>query len=316
MSSKEKYRDFCKKQESMPIFLQDWWLDAVCEDNWEVILYEENNNIIASFVYHINKKYGFKAIMPPQLTPISGIWIKYSENINLISKYSYEEKLNEYFAKEIDKLKLDYFYLHFHHKYKNYIALYWNGFKQTTRYTYRLTTLDDLDFTFKNFHPKLKKSIRKAQETLSIIEDISVEDFYKVNALTFRRQGIKVPYSLELVSRIIESSRKHNAINLMAAIDKEGIIHAVLLTLFDKNTCYSLISGANPEYRDSGATSLLNWRALEVANSRGIYEFDFTGSMLRPIEKYMRHFSSEQTPYFAIEKNYSWIYSLLRKIRK
>ena len=173
-----------------------------------------------------------------------------------------------------------------------------------------------MDSTFKNFHPKLRKSIRQARETLSIIEDISVEDFYRVNSLTFLRQGIKVPYSLELVRRIIDSSRQNNALNINAAIDKEGNIHAVLLTVFDQNTCYSLISGANPEFRDSGATSLLNWRALEIANARGVYEFDFTGSMLRPIEKYMRHFSSEQTPYFAIEKNYSWVYSLLRKIRR
>lgn len=316
MTNKEKYRELCKREGSIPVFMRDWWMDAVCNEDWDVIIYEENNRIISALPYFLNKKYGFRSIIPPHLSPISGIWILYPENINLITKYSYEEKLNEYFAKEIDKLKLDYFYLHFHHKYKNFLALYWNGFKQTTRYTYRITTLEDLDSTFKNFHPKLRKSIRQARETLSIIEDISVEDFYRVNSLTFLRQGIKVPYSLELVRRIIDSSRQNNALNINAAIDKEGNIHAVLLTVFDENTCYSLISGANPEFRDSGATSLLNWRALEIANARGVYEFDFTGSMLRPIEKYMRHFSSEQTPYFAIEKNYSWIYSLLRKIRR
>ncbi len=79
--------------------MRDWWMDAVCNEDWDVIIYEENNRIISALPYFLNKKYGFRSIIPPHLSPISGIWILYPENINLITKYSYEEKLNEYFAR-------------------------------------------------------------------------------------------------------------------------------------------------------------------------------------------------------------------------
>ena len=39
MTNKELYREFCKKNHHLPIFMQDWWLDAVCAGKeWDVML--------------------------------------------------------------------------------------------------------------------------------------------------------------------------------------------------------------------------------------------------------------------------------------
>ena len=76
MNSKEKYRTFCLKNKSVPIFHKDWWLDAVCGvDNWDVILAEnKNNEIIAVLPFCIQKKI-FKYIKQPIYTHHLGIWI-------------------------------------------------------------------------------------------------------------------------------------------------------------------------------------------------------------------------------------------------
>ena len=53
MTDKEKYRLLCETTNNIPIFSQAWWLDAVCgETNWDVILIEERNQIVAAMPFY------------------------------------------------------------------------------------------------------------------------------------------------------------------------------------------------------------------------------------------------------------------------
>lgn len=316
MTYKEKYHLLCEKEPSIPIFMRDWWYDSVCKNSWDVILVEENNKIIAALPYYLHKKYCFKTIIPPHLTPIAGTWLSYQDVVNKASEYTFEAKVNNIFIEELKKLKIDWFYQHFHHSITNWITFYWAGFKQTTRYTYRILNLQDINQVYDNFHPKTKKAIRLAEKELTIDEDISLEEFYKVNSLTFSRQAVEVPYSKDLFITLASKCKEKNKCKLYAARDSKGNIHAVLMIVYDEKACYSLVSGADPKHRSSGATTLLNWHAIKYASSMGYNEFDFTGSMIEPIEKFMRHFGAVQTPYFAIEKRYSKLYSMIRALIK
>lgn len=315
MSNKDKFITFCQSNESIPIFMQYWWLDAVSEDNWDVILMEENNKIIAFLPYFLHKKYCFKSIIPPHLTPIGGVWLSYEQGMHQTSRYTHEIKVMDYIAKEIDKLKIDFFSQKFNHKITNWLGFYWNGFKQTTYYTYRVLGLENIEKVYSCFHQKTKKTIRLAQEELIITEDISLEEFYRINSLTFQRQKLKVPYSESFFIRLASICKEKNACKLLSAKDKLGNIHAVLMIVFNENTCYSIVSGADSNLRSSGATTLLNWHAIKFAHENGMKEYDFTGSMIEPIEKFFRHFGSIQTPYFLIEKNYSKLYTFLRSLK-
>ena len=59
MDNREKYRNFCNKESSMPLFSKAWWLDSVCgENNWDVSLVEKGGNIFASMPYYIEKNMG------------------------------------------------------------------------------------------------------------------------------------------------------------------------------------------------------------------------------------------------------------------
>lgn len=47
MGNKSKYRNLCAVEKNIPIFSQDWWLDAVCgEENWDVIIIEKGGIIL------------------------------------------------------------------------------------------------------------------------------------------------------------------------------------------------------------------------------------------------------------------------------
>ena len=57
MTNREKYRKFCEKEENIPLFSRDWFLDSVCGvDNWDVTLVEKGGDVVASMPYYKKRK--------------------------------------------------------------------------------------------------------------------------------------------------------------------------------------------------------------------------------------------------------------------
>ena len=78
MTNKDKYREFCLQSDTLPIFMQSWWLDAVCAGKeWDVLLsYDEQGSIQAAMPYLLRKRAWMKYIIMPQQTQIGGIWLR------------------------------------------------------------------------------------------------------------------------------------------------------------------------------------------------------------------------------------------------
>jgi len=84
-------------------------------------------------------------------------------------------------------------------------------------------------------------------------------------------------------------------------IDKEGKIHAAVYLVWDENSAFYLMGGGDPELRNSGTTSLCMWEAIQFA--AGVTKrFDFEGSMIEPVERFVRAFGAKQYQYFSISK--------------
>ena len=91
---KNEYRSFYNQHSDICIFSSPWWLDAVAEDNWEVILVKENNSIVASFPYAIKKlKFNKIDITMPPLTQKLGPYIIYGNRKNEIKKREFENSI-------------------------------------------------------------------------------------------------------------------------------------------------------------------------------------------------------------------------------
>jgi len=300
MKNKEKYRTICKKEKTIPIFSKDWWLDAVCgKDNWDVILINKNNSIIAALPYYTKRKYGFKLITSPKLTPTIGVWIKYPENQSYTKKLSYEKRI---FTELVEKLpKFDYFSQNLHNSITNWLPFYWKGFKQTTGYTYVINEISDLKNVKYNMTSNLRNKINKAAKTIKITECDDLKSFYKINKMTYERQKLFIPYSFEFLEVLTKACVNHNCSKILMAKDMKGNIHAVIYIVWDDISAYRLISGFDPKYGDSGAASLIGWEAIKCA-AMYTNSFDFEGSMLEGVEKRNRSFGAMQKPYLKITK--------------
>lgn len=300
MNNKEKYIKFCNK-EPIPIFSQYWYLDAVAKE-WDVILYEKNGEVWASFPYIIKRKGVFTLLSQPKLTQKLGIYIKYPEGLRYYKKLSWEkEAVNAI----IDKLpKVDYFKQAFNYTFSNWLPFYWRGFKQTTLYTYLIEEITDLDAFWSNkIQKKSRVAIKKARKYVDVIESDNAEKFYDMVKMTYARQNLNVPYTKELFLRLDAVCKEKESRKILFAVDKESKeIHVGLYMVYDSSSVYLLASGANPELRSSGAENLLEWSAIEFAYKEGKI-LDFEGSMIEPIESHARSFGFKQKPYFQITKS-------------
>lgn len=74
------------------------------------------------------------------------------------------------------------------------------------------------------------------------------------------------------------------------------------------------MSGSDPILRSSGAISLLRWESIKYSSSV-TKSFDFEGSMIEPIERFMRSFGAIQTPYFAISKTNSKLLKIYQGLK-
>jgi len=300
------YRTLCDQESTIPLFSQAWWLDATAgEGKWDVALVFENGQIVASMPYVVKKRYGFTIISQPTLTQSLGPWLRPSA-----AKYSRQLSLQKNRIQElfVQLPRFDHFQQSWHYSLTNWLPVYWMGFQQTTRYTYVINGLGNLGDVLSNFCSSYRNKIKKAEKQVTIKCDLSIDDFYAINSLTFSRQKVKVPYSREFLRRHDEVLARVGKRKIFYAEDSEGRIHSALYLTWDCNSSYVHMVGEDPELRNSGAGILLVWEAMKyTSNILGLQCFDFEGSVMENVEPVRRDCGGVQTPYFFISKTPSRI---------
>ncbi|GEM_PF-2009846 len=317
MTSKEKYLICEKTWEDLPVFLQSWWLDIVCQKEWKVFLFEKKNKVLAAFPYYKHKKYGFTSVIPPLLTPVCGCYMDYSLCKNNIEKYSLENNSSLCFARHTDKYRPANFIYALRPENFFSLGFYWQNFDTSVRYTYRIEIIDE-NTCFNSFHKSLRKSIRDAEKSLTFSENhTDIKNIYSLLEQTYKRQKISVPYDFSLFKQIVEISQNRNQGKLFVAKDKNEHINGAIFIVWDKNICYNLIGGISQDSLQNDVMAFLTWNAVKYCyNHLGIKTFDMEGSMIKGVEHHFRLYNPTRHPYLVISKEYSKLYKFLTNIKK
>lgn len=301
MIAKESYRKLCASEPTIPLFSKDWWLDAVCDDAWDVcIVQSRDGHVVAAMPYQLTRKHGLTLICNPVLTQTLGPWIR-DVPAKQCTRLAREKDLMYALIDQLPSFSS--FSQNWHHSVQNWLPFYWRGFEQTTLYTYVIQDLADLDAVFDNFSPSYKNKIRKAAKVVSIHCGLSLEEFYRINRMTFERQGKTIPYSFDFVAKQDRALSKRGAREIFYAKDSDGAIHSALYLVWDDMSSYVHLVGENPQLRSSGAGIRLIWEAVRYTRQvLGLNRFDFEGSMLESVEQVRRDCGAVQVPYFSISK--------------
>ena len=314
MTPKERYHSLCESEPSIPLFSQDWWLDSLKgEDSWDVSLVEKKGLIVAAMPFAIRRRLGRVLLGHPPLTQTLGPWIR-DTGAKQTTRLARQKELMQQLIEALPKF--DYYHQNWHYTQTNWLPFYWAGFNQTTRYTYVIEPIHDLDAVWQGFASSYRNKVRKAQKMLSLRTDITIEEFYRMNMLTFQRQEISEPYSLELIKSHDLALSKRNKRRIFSAHGESGDIHSALYLVWDDTTAYVHMVGEDPALRSSGAGILLIWEAIRYASEQlKVGRFDFEGSMIESVERVRRACGAVQVPYFSVSKTPSKLLRVTQCLR-
>lgn len=270
------------------IFEQPWWLEAVAPNQWHCATVEENGQIVARLPFVKKHNKGFSIVGMPDFTQTIGPWVKI-QSTNRVKSLTKKKDLYEALIRQLPPNNNIDIVLDASVEY--YLPFKWHGFKIEPTISYRYSDLSDLDAIFKGIKDSRRTVIKNAARDLVVKESDNIELLLEMQRKTFERQGRSLPGSEEVTKRLDQACREHNASFMLVAYDKEDHLHAASYFVYDQNVCYYILSGADPEYRNSGAGSLLIWEGIKRASELS-KAFDFEGSNIIDIEKNFRTFGA------------------------
>ena len=311
MSAKARYSDFCLAAPDVPVFAQPWYLDACAEGGaWDVVLAEEKGRVVAALPIFYKQKGPFRYVTMPPFVKWLGPYLL----PELRGRLPQEHELLKQLLAQLPPLAA--FKQNLHPALTNWLPFYWQQYQQTTFYTYQLRGLRALARVEAGLSTGIRRDIRLARPRLRVVHDRPLAELYRVNALSFARQGLPVPFSLAQLARLDAAVQAAGAGQRFFAVDEQDRVHSVAYLLWDATTAYFLLAGDDPALRASGAGVLLAWETIRYASEvRGLDCFDFLGSMLLGVERMRVRFGAVQTPYFFVWKNHSRLFGLLEKLK-
>src|ERR1700677_3849422 len=293
------YEELVKRSPQRSLFVHRWWLDAVAPGMYEILEIKQGDGIQAAWPIVYRNSDGAKHVCMPALTQKLGILFAPSAAKPAEPQSRHRELATELIERLGDTAS---FHQNFHENFTDWLPFYWQGYTQTTRYTYVLGDISDLTSVWNGMRPNHRRDIQRATRLgIRIIDSLDMAKFLELNRKTFHRQGREPLASDELILRLDRACCANAGRKIFAGIDSQGRIHAAVYIAWTNDTAYYLMGGSEPDLRKSGAQLLALWEAVIFASSV-VKRFDFEGSMLQQVEHGFRGFGARQLPYSSITK--------------
>lgn len=262
----------------------------------------KDNQVVGIWPYFVKQKFGLKYCSMPHLTPYLGpLILQGKQRLKYVNQIGREKKILNELVDQLPKTLL--FVSQGVPNWKNWQPLSWRGFKQTTRYTYRIhlnRSTDDIQMALSS---KTRNQIQLAESKVTIRQTTSSNLIYKLTQSSFKKQNKTVPYSNLIFDSFYENLDQRNAIYSVAAYVADRPVASALIAL-DKSNAYLLATGRENN-APPGSVTLLIWNCILEAKNQKREIFDFEGSMIQNIESFFRSFGGVQTPYHRVYKTSS-----------
>ena len=286
--------------ESFVVFQEPWWLDAVAPGKWGEARIEQNGRCVARWPFLEKCQYGVRRLVAPPLTSRLGPWLDPMSEEKHVTQLG---KRQELLKRLCDKLpQYDILSQNCAPEFTDWLPLYWRGFTQSTCYTYAIDSAQNIDELWPLLSKNTRQQIKRAKKSVEVAENWGPAKFYQFCNEAMSRKDMSYSYDEKFFVRLDTACAKRNARTILRALDAQGNVHAAIYLLFEPKRTYYLMGGTASQYRESAASYLLLWTAIQRSLERNA-TFDFEGSMIPSIERVFRGFGSKQVPYFKIEHN-------------
>ncbi len=283
--------------------LQPWWLDAVCTGgSWDVTLaFDKSGHITGVMPFYQRRRWGLlNSMEPPPLCTYGGPWLDYPLQLSAAERCGFEHHQYESLMTQLPPFHL--FRQPFFPEMRNWLAFYWKGFQQTTRYTYRLDTASlTLDAYRQRLSSNMRNKLSGAARQFSISESTDIEHFYSLYQASLARKGYR-PFPFQIILQLYKALSQRGQVALLAATpNRGGLPVAISFIAHDHRHAHLLMTGQ----LTNTDRSHVNYLLLYALVQRGIaaqWLIDFEGSMDRGLGHSFAAMGTTLTPYLVIQK--------------
>ena len=194
----------------------------------------------------------------------------------------------------------------------------WNGFQSSVWYTYILS--GSYDQYLEGMVKRKRRNVRQAWDeveagSLSVSADAPLDDFFAL--LQQAREVTGLTVAEPALRRLLDFDRERKYWKLHLIKDREGRPAAASLVLCTEKRTTGLLSAVSNELRDNqNLANLLAYDAAIKWSLESGRSFDFCGSTIPGIERFLRYFGGEFTPRYRLQKSRSLLPFLARAFNR
>ena len=220
--------------EDAPLFMRDWWLDAVAPGAWDYVVVRRGEDVAGVLAYACKVRLNrWRLIEMPDLTPYLGPWLRPS-TAKYANRLSEEKELTQELIDGLPPFAI--FHQDFNPGITNWLPFLWNGYHQTTRYTYMIEDTRDLKAVWSETTQSIRTDVRKAEKQVRVFETGDFEKFLSLHRLTFSRQNKPLPHSEETLRRLDAACAARGVRKILMAEGADGKPHAAVYLVADGRT--------------------------------------------------------------------------------
>jgi hypothetical protein len=276
-------------------------------------LFHDNGQLIGGLSLFREKKYGISIYRNPPCTPSIGPFLQMDARNPTTIMDTWKEALS-LMADAFDILPYSIVSCSMNIDVVDTQPFIWKKFKVVPNYTY----LIDLNYSFEDLWQRISK-VRKNEIKKTKSDGLvarQTEDFTVVKNLvlkTFSRQNKDInEYYLDRI--LFDFANRGNSYAFVTYMEDKPV--AGTFIVYHNNVAHALLGGYDHKQKHRGAGPLADWECIIYAKQMGLRYFDFEGSMIPLVEKYMRGFGGILTPYYTINKAKLPLEILLKFIRR
>jgi lipid II:glycine glycyltransferase (peptidoglycan interpeptide bridge formation enzyme) len=312
LNLKEQYKSICAQRSDLPVFLQHWWLDAVCE-NWDVAITKNGDNIAGVWPYGIESRIGVKLLRTPKLTPYQGPYVFYPTDLKQVNRDGFEQETISDLQKQLPASEV--WNLAIMPGLKQ-AGLFKNaGLEISVRQTFLIDITSDEPTLLGNMKESLRRNIKAAETEFAIVNDTnSIELLYEYQKHTLSNKDVVQAHSLGDMQKLMQACIAKNSAALWVAKKGEAI-QALIWNVWDHERSYYFMGAQKPGNDNYKVMPALLWHCIKEAKKRGNIIFDLEGSMDAGVERFFRGFGGNRELYLVLKKNDSWLWKLKEVIK-
>jgi hypothetical protein len=181
-----------------------------------------------------------------------------------------------------------------------------NGWYPKICYTYYLDLNEDLERKFSKWTRRTARIAMKDHVTVRRLATPDSKMYSRLFSMTFRKQNLEPPVPAEFFDAMFQRLASQLAGEMWIAEMPDGEVASAEIIVWDKRRPYRWSAASNPEFKETGATTLMLSEIFRSLKQRNFTEIDLMAATVPNLAKFIAGFNPTLIPYYLVERK-TWL---------